>query len=326
VRRALITGIGGQDGSLLAELLLAKGYAVVGIVRSLAQPVPNLAEIRERLDLIELELASVEAVADALSSWGPDEVYNLASPSFVPLSWEDPLRTVEVSALGVAALLEAVRRVDPAIRIVQASSAEIFGDPAESPQTEESQIRPLTPYGSAKAFGHFLTGCYRVRYGLHASSGILFNHESHRRPVEFVTRKICLAAASAKLGQLDELPLGSLDSRRDWGAAEDVVRAMWLMLQANEPDDYVVATGVSHSVAELAELAFAHVGLDWRDYVRVDDALRRENTEPRALVGDSSKARRRLGWTPAIGFEELVRRMVDADLTRLQTSSISSRA
>jgi GDPmannose 4,6-dehydratase len=326
VRRALITGIGGQDGSLLAELLLAQGYAVVGIVRSLAQPVPNLAEIRERLDLIELELASVEAVADALSSWGPDEVYNLASPSFVPLSWEDPLRTVEVSALGVAALLEAVRRVDPAIRIVQASSAEIFGDPAESPQTEESQIRPLTPYGSAKAFGHFLTGCYRVRYGLHASSGILFNHESHRRPVEFVTRKICLAAASAKLGQLDELPLGSLDSRRDWGAAEDVVRAMWLMLQANEPDDYVVATGVSHSVAELAELAFAHVGLDWRDYVRVDDALRRENTEPRALVGDSSKARRRLGWTPAIGFEELVRRMVDADLTRLQTSSISSRA
>jgi GDPmannose 4,6-dehydratase len=326
VRRALITGIGGQDGSLLAELLLAQGYAVVGIVRSLAQPVPNLAEIRERLDLIELELASVEAVADALSSWGPDEVYNLASPSFVPLSWEDPLRTVEVSALGVAALLEAVRRVDPAIRIVQASSAEIFGDPAEVPQTEESQIRPLTPYGSAKAFGHFLTGCYRVRYGLHASSGILFNHESHRRPVEFVTRKICLAAASAKLGQLDELPLGSLDSRRDWGAAEDVVRAMWLMLQANEPDDYVVATGVSHSVAELAELAFAHVGLDWRDYVRVDDALRRENTEPRALVGDSSKARRRLGWTPAIGFEELVRRMVDADLTRLQTSSISSRA
>jgi GDPmannose 4,6-dehydratase len=326
VRRALITGIGGQDGSLLAELLLAKGYAVVGIVRSLAQPVPNLAEIRERLDLIELELASVEAVADALSSWGPDEVYNLASPSFVPLSWEDPLRTVEVSALGVAALLEAVRRVDPAIRIVQASSAEIFGDPAEVPQTEESQIRPLTPYGSAKAFGHFLTGCYRVRYGLHASSGILFNHESHRRPVEFVTRKICLAAASAKLGQLDELPLGSLDSRRDWGAAEDVVRAMWLMLQADEPDDYVVATGVSHSVAELAELAFAHVGLDWRDYVRVDDALRRENTEPRALVGDSSKARRRLGWTPAIGFEELVRRMVDADLTRLQTSSISSRA
>jgi GDPmannose 4,6-dehydratase len=326
VRRALITGIGGQDGSLLAELLLAQGYAVVGIVRSLAQPVPNVAEIRERLDLVELEVASIEAVADALSSWGPDEVYNLASPSFVPLSWEDPLQTVEVSALGVAALLEAVRRVDPAIRMFQASSAEMFGDPAESPQTEESRIRPLTPYGSAKAFGHFLTGCYRVRYGLHASSGILFNHESHRRPVEFVTRKICLAAASAKLGRLDELPLGSLDSRRDWGAAEDVVRAMWLMLQADEPDDYVVATGVSHSVAELAELAFAHVGLDWRDYVRVDDALRRGSTEPRALVGDSSKARRRLGWTPAIGFEELVRRMVDADLARLQASSISSRA
>ena len=316
-RRALITGIAGQDGSLLAELLLEKGYEVSGTVRSLGEPLENLAAVRNRLELVELDVTSGRALEDALALFRSDEVYNLASISVVPRSWEEPVRTAEVGAVGVAALLEAIRRVAPAARFFQASSAEMFGDPAEAPQNEETPIRPLTPYGAAKAFGHFLTGCYRRRYGLHASAGILFNHESARRPLDFVPRKICQAAAAARLGLLDELRLGRLHARRDWGAAEDAVRAMWLMLQADEPDDYVIATGQSHSVEELASLAFRHVGLDWRDYVRGTDAPERAGDATR-LVGDSSKARSRLGWEPSVGFEELVRGMVDADLAGLQ--------
>ena len=266
-----------------------------------------------------LDLTSTRAVGEALARLCPGEVYNLAAVSLVPLSWDDPVGVIEVGAVGVAVLLETMRRVDPTVRFFQASSADMFGHPAEAPQTEETPIRPVTPYGSAKAAGHFLTGCYRARYGLHASSGILFNHESTRRPLSFVTRKVCHAAAAAHLGLLVELPLGQLEARRDWGAAEDVVQAMWLMLQAAEPDDYVIATGESHSVQELASIAFAHVGLDWSEYVRVDEALLRGAAEAPALVGDSSKVRDRLGWEPSIGFEELVRRMVDADITGLRS-------
>ena len=317
-RRALITGIAGQDGSLLAELLLAEGYEVVGSVRSLSGNLANLDAIRDRLELVELDLAGERAVAETLALHRPDEVYNLAAISLVSRSWQEPVRTAQVGVVGVTVLLEAIRRGHPGTRFFQASSAEMFGEPAEAPQTEETPLGPLTPYGVAKTFGHFLTGCYRARYGLHASSGILFNHESPRRPLEFVTRKVCHAAAAARLGLLEELPLGRLDARRDWGAAEDYVRAMWLMLQAGRPGDYLIATGESHSVEELVSLAFGHVGLDWRDYVRSDEALMRGGGEPASLVGDSSRARERLGWEPAVRFDELVRRMVDADLALLQ--------
>jgi GDPmannose 4,6-dehydratase len=316
-RRALITGIGGQDGSLLAEFLLEKGYEVAGTVRDSGRLLPNLEGIRDRLELLELDLGSQSAVVEAVRRLGPHEVYNLASVSLVPVSWVEPVRTVEVGGLGVATLLEGIRSVDPAIRFFQASSAEMFGDPDEQPQTERTPMRPVTPYGAVKALGHFLTGCYRTRHGLHASSGILFNHESPRRPLEFVTRKVCNAAAAARLGLLEELPLGNLETRRDWGSAEDVVRAMWLMLQADTADDYVVATGESHSVTELVELAFGHVGLDWRQYVRVDDTLIRGEADPRSLLGDSAKARDRLGWAPARTFDALVRGLVDSEVERL---------
>jgi len=316
-RRALITGVAGQDGSLLGELLLEQGYEVCGVVRSLARPLPNLDAVRERLELVEVDLASAGAVAAVLRDLAPQEVYNLAAISHVPRSWEQPVETAELGAVAVAALLESIRRAAPGARFFQASSAEIFGEPAEEPQTETTPIAPLTPYGAAKAFGHFLTRSYRLRYGLHASSGILFNHESPRRPVDFVTRKVARGAASVRLGLADELLLGSLEARRDWAWAPDVVCGMWLMLQADEPDDYVLATGETHSVAELAETAFARVGLDWREHVRVDPVLERGRTDARQLVGDPTKARERLGWTPTVGFEELVGRLVDAELAAL---------
>jgi len=317
-KRALITGIGGQDGSLLAELLLDNGYDVSGVVRRTGAHYPNLDPIRERIDLVEADLSDQLALVRALRASRPHEVYNLASVSFVPASWEQPVLTAELAAVGVTALLEAIREVDPAIRFYQASSSEIFGEPLQSPQTEETPLSPLTPYGVAKAYAHFIARSYRRRYGLHTSAGILYNHESPRRPFEFVPRKVAHAAAAISLGQEGELWLGDLDSRRDWGYAPDYVRAMWLMVQQDEGDEYVVATGVTHSVRELVDVAFAHVGLDPDEYVHIDESLVRGKAELHNLVGDPSKAKRKLGWQPTVTFEELVQRLVDAEVERLR--------
>jgi len=323
---ALVTGIGGQDGSLLAELLLDRGYRVVGTVRDISAPTENLAAIRDRVELAQLDLGRLDAVEAALRSWAPDEVYNLASVSLVPLSWEDPLASATLGVQGVTSLLEAIRRADPTIRFLQASSAEIFGQPRESPQTEATPVAPVSPYGAVKAYGHFLTGAYRRRYGLHACSAILFNHESPRRPESFVTRKVARAAARISAGLERELRIGSLEPRRDWGYAGDTVRAMWLALEAGEPDDYVIATGESHSVRELVELAFAHAGLDWRDHVVVDEELVRGASEIWLQAGDASRARARLGWEPTVSFPELVRLLVDAELERVTQRARRRRA
>jgi GDPmannose 4,6-dehydratase len=316
--RALITGVGGQDGSLLAEALLEQGYDVFGVVRRAPSEYENLSALRERIELIQADLLDQLSLVDALKACRPREVYNLASPSFVPLSWRQPVLTAEFAAVGVTALLEAIRHVDPDIRFYQASSSEIFGEPLEVPQTETTPLSPLTPYGVAKAYGHFITASYRRRYGLHGSCGILYNHESPRRPVDFVPRKIARAAAAISLGLEGELWLGDLDARRDWGYAGDYVRAMWLILQQDEPADYVIASGVTHSVRELVELAFGHVGLDWQDYVHIDESLQRGKAELHDLVGDASKARERLGWTPTLEFPQLVALLVDAELDRLR--------
>jgi GDPmannose 4,6-dehydratase len=317
--RALIVGVAGQDGSYLAELLLDEGYEVFGVVRgSTSATFENLESFRDRLELVQVDIRDELALVDLLSSCRPHEVYNLASPSFVPRSWELPVATAEAAVVGVTALLEAVRRVDGSIRFFHASSNEIFGDARESPQTEETPLAPVSPYGAAKAYGHFLTGSFRRHYGLHASSGILYTHESPRRPLEFVMRKVTHAAAAISLGLESEVRLGSLDARRDWGYAGDYVRAMWLMLRADEPDDYVLATGESHSVRELVETAFAHVGLDLEEHVRVDDSLIRGKAELHGVLGDATKARERLGWTPTVDFQGLVRMLVDADVERLR--------
>ena len=317
-KRALITGIGGQDGSLLAELLLDQGYDVSGIVRRSGASYPNLEPIHERIDLVEADLSDQLALVRALRAARPHEVYNLASVSFVPASWEHPVLTAELAAVGVTALLEAIREVDASIRFYQASSSEIFGEPRESPQTEETPLSPLTPYGVAKAYAHFIVRSYRIRYGLHASAGILYNHESPRRPLEFVPRKVAHAAAAISLGLEGELWLGDLDSRRDWGYAGDYVRAMWLMVQQDKGDDYVVATGVTRSVRDLVETAFEHVGLDSHEYVHIDESLQRGTAELHNLVGDPAKAKRELGWEPTVSFEGLVQLMVDAELERLR--------
>jgi GDPmannose 4,6-dehydratase len=317
-RRALITGIGGQDGSLLAELLLDKGYDVYGVVRRTASSYPNLDAVRDRVELIQADLNNQLALVRALRSVRAQEVYNLASVSFVPMSWDEPVLTAELAAVGATALLEAIREVDPAIRFYQASSSEIFGEPVETPQTEHTPLAPLTPYGVAKAYAHFITRSYRLRYGLHASAGILYNHESPRRPLEFVPSKVANAAASISLGLSGELWLGDLEAQRDWGYAGDYVRAMWLMLQQAEPEDYVIATGELHTVQELVQCAFDRVGLDWRDYVQIDESLKRGKAELHRLVGDSSKARARLGWEPEVRFDELVALLVDAELERLE--------
>jgi GDPmannose 4,6-dehydratase len=322
-RRALITGIAGQDGSLLAELLLEDGYEVFGIVRrATSERFDNLAGVRDRIELVQADLLDELSLVDALRECRPQEVFNLASPSFVPMSWKQPVLTAEFAAVGVTALLESIRLVDPEIRFYQASSSEIFGEPREVPQTEETPFLPVTPYGVAKAYGHLIVRSYRRRYGLYVGSGILYNHESPRRPLDFVTRKIAHAAAAISLGLAGELWLGDLDARRDWGYAGDYVRAMALMLRQEEPDDFVIASGVTHSVQELVELAFGHVGLDWREYVHIDESLRRGVAELHDLVGDSSKARTRLGWTPTMDFEGLVRLLVDADLERLRGQTV----
>ncbi len=316
--RALITGIGGQDGSLLAELLLGEGYDVVGLVRPGAPRYENLAGLEHRIELYEADLLHQTSLAQALRAARPTEVYNLAAPSFVPASWERPVETAEFAAVGATSMLEAIRAVDPGIRFYQASSSEIFGEPQEVPQTEETPLAPLTPYGVAKAYAHFSARSYRHRYGLYSCSGILYNHESPRRPLEFLPRKVAHGAAAISLGVQEEVVLGDLDARRDWGYAGDYVRAMWLMLQQDEPGDYVVASGESHAVRELVECAFSHVSLDWQEHVRVDPALQRGSAELHRLVGDASKARSRLGWEPEVDFTQLVHLLVDADLERLR--------
>jgi GDPmannose 4,6-dehydratase len=290
--RAIVTGVAGQDGSYLGELLAGRGYDVRGVDRG------------------DVDLLDRAALAALLRDVEPAEVYNLASPSFVPASWEEPVEVARLAAVGLTALLEAVREVDPAIRLFQASSAEVYGEPAETPQTERTPIRPLSPYGAAKAYGNFIVDAYRRRYGLHASCGILYNHVSPRRPVDFLPSKVAHGVAAFAASSQRELVLGDLDVRRDWGYAPDYVEAMSLMLQQDEPGDYVVATGELHTVQELVELAFAHVGLDWREHVRVDEALRRG--QDYQLVGDASKARERLGWEPSVTFEQLVALLVDA--------------
>lgn len=320
-RCALITGITGQDGSYLAELLLEKGYRVAGVVRRAS--VPSLARIEHLLDRIELrpadlldQLSLIRVIADVR----PTEIYNLAAMSFVPASWDQPMLTGEFNAQGVTRVLEAIRTVDPTIRLYQASSSEMFGKVREVPQTELTPFHPRSPYGVAKAFGHYITVNYRESYSLFACSGILFNHESPRRGLEFVTRKVSDGVARIKLGQSDSLSLGNLDAHRDWGFAGDYVRAMWLMLQQDTPDDYVVATGISHSVRDLVETAFGHVGLDWQKYVKLDPALIRP-AEVDHLIGDATKARRVLGWAPSVDFRGLVAMMVNADLARLSVAA-----
>src|SRR4051812_35125688 len=320
VRRALITGIGGQDGSYLAELLLAEGYEVSGVVRPGADPYPNLEPVREHITLLEADLLDQTSLVRALRSAKPQEVYNLAAPSFVPASWDRPVETAGFAAVGATSLLEALRTVDPSIRFYQASSSEIFGEPRESPQNEETPLAPVTPYGVAKAYAHFIVHSYRRLYGLFACSGILYNHESPRRPLQYLPRKVAHGAAAISLGLQSELVLGDLDARRDWGYAGDYVRAMWLMLQQDEPDDYVIASGESHSVRELVQSAFEHVGVDWQRHVRVDPGLQRGPAELHRLVGDSSKARKQLGWKPAVDFTELVQLLVDADVEGLRAT------
>jgi GDPmannose 4,6-dehydratase len=319
VKRALITGIGGQDGSILAELLLEHGYDVAGLVRPAADHYPNLDAVQDRVELVEADLLDQRSLATALAATAPAEVYNLAAPSFVPMSWERPVETAGFAAVGATSMLEAIRAVDPSIRFYQASSSEIFGEPLASPQTESTPLNPVTPYGVAKAYAHFIVHSYRRQYGLFACSGILYNHESPRRPLQFLPRKVAHGAAAISLGLEEELVLGDLDARRDWGYAGDYVRAMWLMLQQAEPGDYVVASGEEHSVRELVECAFARVGLDWHDHVRVDPAFQRGAAELQRLVGDPTHAQERLGWRREIGFEQLVHLLVDADLERLRT-------
>jgi GDPmannose 4,6-dehydratase len=316
-KRAIITGITGQDGSYLAELLLSKGYAVTGIVRR--SSAPNLWRIEHLLDRIELrpaDLLDQLSIIRVFEAVKPTEVYNLAAMSFVPASWDQPMLTGEFNAQGVTRVLEAIRQVDPTIRLYQASSSEMFGKVREVPQTELTPFYPRSPYGVSKVFGHYITVNYRESYGLFACSGILFNHESPRRGLEFVTRKVTDGVARIKLGLADSIALGNLDASRDWGFAGDYVRAMWLMLQQEQADDYVIATGIAHSVRELVETAFGHAGLDWQRYVRLDPALLRP-AEVEHLIGDATKARSRLGWTPEVDFTGLVRMMVDADLARL---------
>jgi GDPmannose 4,6-dehydratase len=317
MRRALITGVTGQDGSYLAELLLEKGYEVHGMVRRAStEKFERIEHIRERLTLHQGDLLDQRSLVDALRAARPDEVYNLAAMSFVAVSWIQPTLTAEFTGVGVTRMLEAVREVCPETRFYQASSSEMFGKVRETPQSEATPFYPRSPYGVAKAYGHHITVNYRESYDLFACSGILFNHESPRRGLEFVTRKITWHAAAIKAGKADELRLGNLDAKRDWGFAKDYVEAMWLMVQQDEADDYVIATGETNTVERCVEVAFDQAGLNWKDYVVIDDQFKRP-AEVDLLVGDSAKAERRLGWKPNTTFEQLIRLMVDAVMTLL---------
>jgi GDPmannose 4,6-dehydratase len=320
-KRALITGVTGQDGSYLAELLLEKGYEVCGMVRRASvEKFERVEHLRGRLRLAQADLLDQLSLIELVKEFRPHEIYNLAAQSFVPTSWTQPMLTAEFDAVGVTRMLEAVRLVDPTIRFYQASSSEMFGKVREVPQRETTPFHPRSPYGVAKVYGHYITVNYRESYGIFACSGILFNHESPRRGLEFVTRKVTHGVAQIKLGLARELRLGNLDAKRDWGFAGDYVEAMWRMLQQPEPDDYVVATGENHTVRELVEIAFSHAGLDWRQLVQLDPSLLRP-AEVELLIGDPAKARARLGWQPKVSFRELVHMMVDADLQRLAAAS-----
>ena len=321
-KTALITGVTGQDGSYLADFLLAKGYRVVGTVRR--SSAPNLWRIEHLLDRIELrpaDLLDQLSIVRLIEDVKPDELYNLAAMSFVPASWDTPLLTGEYNSQGVTRVLEAIRQVKPDTRFYQASSSEMYGKVRAVPQSEDTPFHPRSPYGVSKVFGHYITVNYRESYGMFACSGILFNHESPRRGLEFVTRKVTDGVARIKLGLANSLPLGNRDARRDWGFAGDYVKAMWLMLQQSAPDDYVVATGETHPVRELVEIAFGHVGLDWQQYVKVDPRFLRP-AEVDLLIGDPTKARTQLGWQREVDFRGLVTMMVDADVARLQKSAV----
>jgi GDPmannose 4,6-dehydratase len=314
---ALITGITGQDGSYLADFLLERGYTVIGMVRrSSTVTFERIAHIQDQITIIQGDLHDQSSLVDLIEQYRPDEVYNLAAQSFVPTSWNQPVLTGEVTALGVTRMLEAIRLVNPKTRFYQASSSEMFGKVVEVPQSEKTPFYPRSPYGVAKVYGHWITVNYRESYNLYAVSGILFNHESPRRGLEFVTRKITYGVARIKLGLVNEVRLGNLDSRRDWGFAGDYVQAMWLMLQQETPQDYVVGTGATHAVREFCELAFDHVGLDYRDHVVQDPRFYRP-AEVDLLVADPHKANDLLGWEPRVDFEGLARMMVDADLKRV---------
>ena len=316
-KRALITGITGQDGSYLAELLLDKGYEVFGVVRRLSAPNDwRIAHLHDRVTLCPGDLLDQLSIIRLLEAHQPDEFYNLAAMSFVPASWDTPLLTGEFNSQGVTRVLDAIRTVNPKIRFYQASSSEMFGKVREIPQTEDTPFYPRSPYGVSKVFGHYITVNYRESYDLFAVSGILFNHESPRRGLEFVTRKVTDGVARIKLGLADALALGNLDAQRDWGFAGDYVRAMWLMLQQPKPDDFVIATGVSHSVRELVTIAFNRVGLDWEKHVRIDPKFLRP-AEVDHLIGNPAKAKRVLGWEPNVDFKQLIEMMVDADMERL---------
>jgi GDPmannose 4,6-dehydratase len=317
-KRALITGVSGQDGSYLAELLLDKGYEVWGIVRRLsADNYERINHILDRIHLVQGDLLDQSSLAAALVQSEPEEVYNLSAQSFVPTSWTQPVLTAEFTSVGVTRLLEAVRTVNPKIRFYQASSSEMYGQVRAVPQDEDTPFYPRSPYGVAKVYGHFITVNYRESYDMHCTSGILFNHESPRRGIEFVTRKVSDGVARIKLGLQKDLAMGNLDAQRDWGFAGDYVEAMWMMLQQPEGDDYVVATGETHTVERLVDVAFSHVGLSWKDHVTLDERFVRP-AEVDLLIGDPAKAKAKLGWEPKVGFEQLVQMMVDSDLERLR--------
>ena len=324
MKKALITGITGQDGSYLAELLLSKGYQVTGMVRRAStETFDRIAHFKDRIALRQADLLDQFSLVKLLDDVQPDEIYNLAAMSFVPTSWSQPVLTGEFTALGVTKVLEAMRMVCPKAHFYQASSSEMFGKVIETPQSETTPFYPRSPYGVAKAYGHFITVNYRESYNLFACSGILFNHESPRRGKEFVTRKITDAVARIKLGNQKELRMGNLDAKRDWGFAGDYVRAMWMMLQQDKADDYVVATGETHSVRKFLEIAFAHVGLNYEDYVVIDPEFIRP-AEVELLLGNPAKARAQLGWKPAVSFEQLVTMMVDADLDRQMGKTVTA--
>jgi len=316
LKTALITGITGQDGSYMAELLLEKGYKVWGMHRRTSTiNFDRISHLADKINLVQGDLLDQNSIHNLIEEAQPDEIFNLAAQSFVPTSWSQPLLTGEITGLGVTRMLEAIRTVNPKIRFYQASTSEMFGKVREVPQRETTPFYPRSPYGVSKVYGHWITINYRESYKLFACSGILFNHESPRRGLEFVTRKVTNAAARIKLGLANELRMGNLDAKRDWGYAKDYVEAMWLMLQQDDPDDYVVATGETHSVRDLVEAAFSHLGLDWEKYVKVDQQFVRP-AEVDLLVGDSSKARKKLGWQPKVTFRELVKIMVEADMKR----------